>query len=379
MTHRYSAAGLLPLGVRDRLSPDAESGFTLLRTLMDEITTYGYARVQPPLVEYEEELMAHLKGVKRSDLFRFIDPASARTLAVRPDITAQIGRIVSTRMAEAPRPLRLCYSGQVLKMNLSELHPAREHTQVGAELVGKDCTQAALELVRISIAALGKIGVQGISLDITMPDLVETLAQTALPLPQGTLEDVHLALDMKDTSKLKRLNAHAYLPLLQAQGSFVKAQEALLHFAAQAPALHDICAPRLETARAIYEALREEVHITLDPSERRGFEYQTHFGFSLFAAGFAGEIGRGGSYTIVYPDGREEVALGFSLYIDPLLGLAAPDIISNRLFVPLGCSAREAAHWRTLGWVTIAALDAQDEAHKLGCTHILAQGKAVAL
>jgi ATP phosphoribosyltransferase regulatory subunit len=60
------------------------------------------------------------------------------------------------------------------------------------------------------------------------------------------------------------------------------------------------------------------VRVTLDPTERHGFEYQTWFGFSLFVAGAAGAIGRGGSYTITHPQGHDEPATGFSVYPDTL-------------------------------------------------------------
>ncbi len=39
-------------------------------------------------------------------------------------MTPQIGRIASTGMAAAPRPLRLCYAGEVATMVADQLAPA---------------------------------------------------------------------------------------------------------------------------------------------------------------------------------------------------------------------------------------------------------------
>ena len=50
--------------------------------------------------------------------------------------------------------------------------------------------------------------------------------------------------------------------------------------------------------------------VTLDPTERHGFEYQSWFGFSLFSGQASGEIGRGGSYRI----GNEARRWLFRLY-----------------------------------------------------------------
>ncbi|OYX13171.1 MAG: hypothetical protein B7Z09_12675, partial [Brevundimonas diminuta] len=49
----------------------------------------------------------------------------------RPDITAQVGRIAATRMAHHPRPVRLSYAGQVMKLSASELDPLRSMRQIG--------------------------------------------------------------------------------------------------------------------------------------------------------------------------------------------------------------------------------------------------------
>ena len=45
-------------------------------------------------------------------------------MALRSDYTPQIGRLAETRLAEAPRPLRLCYAGQVLTIKSDALDPA---------------------------------------------------------------------------------------------------------------------------------------------------------------------------------------------------------------------------------------------------------------
>jgi len=76
---------------------------------------------------------------------------------------------------------------------------------------------------------------------------------------------------------------------------------------------------RLDGLWAIASGLKGRVALTLDPTERHGFEYQSWLGFSIFADGVRGEIGRGGSYTIVHENGSEEAAIGFSLYADAIV------------------------------------------------------------
>ncbi|MFX5801457.1 ATP phosphoribosyltransferase regulatory subunit, partial [Acinetobacter baumannii] len=84
-------------------------------------------------------------------------------LAIRPDITAQVGRIAATRMAHHPRPVRLSYAGPVVKLRASELAPEREQRQLGCELIGLDSVAAAREVVTVAVEALAAAGVCDLS------------------------------------------------------------------------------------------------------------------------------------------------------------------------------------------------------------------------
>merc|ERR1711938_506219 len=108
----------------------------------------------PPLAEFEDTLTQRLKSMRAQDLVRAVDPVSQRSLALRPDMTAQVGRIAATRLATAPRPLRLSYAGPVIRLKANQLRPEREKLQVGAELIGSDSVTAVVEIVNVAIEAL---------------------------------------------------------------------------------------------------------------------------------------------------------------------------------------------------------------------------------
>lgn len=366
--------GLLPEGLRDRLPPEAEAAALILRAVLDCVAAHGYGRVAPPLAEFEEELAGRLKSARAKDLLRFVDPVSQRTLALRPDITAQVGRIATTRMANDARPLRLCYGGPVMKLKATQLRPERELTQAGAELVGSHSVASALEIISIAIEALAATGVKSITLDLTLPDLVDMLAAGPLSLDDGQLEAVKAALDAKDAGALSAAGGAAYLPLINAAGPIEAAIAQL-----RGLGLGDALEKRLVALEEIAAALENTVRITLDPTERHGFEYQSWIGFSLFCEGLTGEAGRGGSYTILHADGREEPAIGFSLYLDPLVDAGLMQVKGRRVFVPLDAPTGAATKLRGEGWVTVAAICPECDASALGCTHRLKDGVPVAL
>ena len=303
------AGGLLPQGLRDRLPGEAAAQARTVRALLDSIEGYEYDRVSPPLAEYEDGLAARLKS-SRTDLARFVDPLSQRTLAIRPDITPQIARIVSTQLADVPRPLRLAYAGPVLKLGATQLNPQREAMQVGAELIGDDSVAAACEITGIAVAALKAAGVEGITVDLTMPDLVQTLA--GLLLSRGEIADLDALLDMKDAGGLAEAGYASWLPLIAATGPVAPALDALRKFDHAG-----LMTSRIAGIEAIAASIADAgVRVTLDPTERHGFEYHSWFGFSLFLSGGTNAVGRGGCYAIEHGDGHDEAATGFSVYPD---------------------------------------------------------------
>jgi ATP phosphoribosyltransferase regulatory subunit len=339
------------------LPPAAEAASVLVRTVVDTFAAHGYERVQPPLVEPEESLSHWFGRPLETALFRSPDPASGAALAVRPDITRQVARIAATRLAGAARPLRLAYAGPVLRAHAGQLSPERELTQAGAELVGSNGEAALAELIAAALEALAQAGASDLSVDLTTPDLVGELANR---WPTDDSEGLLTALDGKDWGALDRPDWRPYRALLDLAGP---AHQALPGLARIAPVL----ATRLETLIARLPGAT----LTIDPTERHGFEYQRWLGFSLFGAAngqpLRAEIGRGGAYAIRHPGGREEPAAGVSLYIDPLVDAGLGSATRPRLFLPMGTDPAAAARLRAEGWATVAALDAGDTPG--GCTH----------
>jgi len=372
---------LLPEGLEDRLPQATAAATRITRAIMDVLDGHGYDRVQPPSVEFERSLASRMAGIETRRMVRFVDPASLRMMALRSDITPQVGRIAATRMKGAARPLRLAYAGQVVTIKGDGLDPTRERLQIGAELIGHAGPEAAGELVAIAIEALQAAGASGISVDFTLPGLVDALAVGPWPLTAEQLEAVRRELDAKDAGALVGVGGEAYLPLIHATGELEAAIARL-----EALGLGAVLEGRIAALRQIAARLPESVRLTLDPTERHGFEYQSWFGFQIFAQGVQGAVARGGSYAILgapnSPETREEgeAAVGFSLYPDPLITALAPgEAPRDTVFLPLGHDAVAAARLRAVGWRTVAALSSADDAAALGCTHRLEAGEPLRL
>jgi ATP phosphoribosyltransferase regulatory subunit len=138
------------------------------------------------------------------------------------------------------------------------------------------------------------------------------------------------------------------------------------------------CARLLEVAEGLAAKL-PGLAVTIDPVEKRGTDYEIGIGFTFFASGVAGELGRGGRYAT----DTSEPATGFTLYTDTILLAEPVQPAARRLFVPTGTPAATARRCRDDGWITVPDLasagDAIAEAVRLRCTYCLSGDEIVAV
>src|SRR5574338_509692 len=168
---------LLPAGLRDVLPPDAAHEAGIVERLVGCFAGHGYQRVKPPLIEFEESLLGGSNNGLATETFRLMDPMSQRMMGVRSDFTMQVARIATARLRKAPRPLRLCYAGDVLRVKGAQLRPERQFTQIGFELIGALGAPADSEAVLLAAEALQTLGIKRLSVDLTSPMLVPSVCQ----------------------------------------------------------------------------------------------------------------------------------------------------------------------------------------------------------
>ncbi|NQV84212.1 MAG: ATP phosphoribosyltransferase regulatory subunit [Rhodospirillales bacterium] len=375
--------GLLATGLSDALAPDAAFEASVLERLLADFAAHGYDRVNPPLIEFEDSLLSGIGAGAAEQTFRLMDPVSQKMMGVRADMTPQISRIAARRLSGAPRPLRLSYAGQVLRVRGSQLRPERQFTQVGAELIGPDVAAADAEVIVLAASALANLGIHDLSVDLGLPTLVPAVCNNAEkisgnPANWGRLRQ---ALDRKDAAAVTELGNEfckdttgILAAMLTAAGPADETLKALtaLGLRGEAADGHSLLAEVVERTRAALPGLA----ITIDPIENRGFEYHTGVTFTFFAKGVRGELGSGGRYSA----GDGEAATGFTLFMDTVLRAVTPPPPKRRVYLPTATTVEKAAALRADDWITVVELsdtgDAQAEAARLGCTHIFMDGQA---
>ncbi len=383
--------GLLPAGLADLLPPEAAREAEAIDAAIQRFAAFGYERVKPPLVEFEQSLLGGPGAALASQTFRLMDPVSQRMMGVRPDMTVQVARIAVTRLKHEPRPLRLSYGGNVIRVRGTALKPERQFAQVGTELIGVDTAEADAEAVLLAVDALRAIGVVALSVDLNLPTLVAAVC-SGLKLPAETVRRLRRALDRKDEAAVAKALMESkgadkkagdiFVSLLRAAGPAEGGIAKLL--ALKLPAAAAAEAARLAEAVKLVRAADPDLALTLDPVEYRGLEYQTGVSFSVFALKGRQELARGGRYSAGYPeDGVSEPATGFTLYMDAVLASSSAPPGRPRLYLPPGTPWRDAEPWQAKGYAIVRAVtpaaDPRAEAKRLNCSHALIDKDAVPL
>lgn len=374
-----TASGLLPAGLSDLMPDDARREAAAISMLMAGFSRFGYVPVQPPLVEFEETLLAEGPGAAlAAETFRLMDPQTSRMMGLRADMTAQIARIACTRMGHMPRPLRLSYHGAVLRVRPDPLNPERQLMQVGAEMIGAASPDNDAELAVAALTALRQAGAERMTIDLGIPRLLEAIIS-------DVTDDLAHAVAAKDPVQVRDLAGGDADILCRLMDMPMAGLDGLAEaIGGLRKDLPDTARHMLEDLLHVGQLIREAAdfaQVTIDPLETRGFDYHHGIGFAIFAPGVRGELGRGGRYRTSAIGGDAEESTGVTLYLERVLRAIPALVPETRLYVPhtagLAVLRRQVddgvnAVFGAAAANSVAAME--EEARSLGCTHILEDG-----
>ena len=191
----------IPKGVTDFLPEQAEKIGFIESMINRTFELWGFRKIIPPMLEFEDLLAVGMDESLRAKLFRFEDRQSHRLLAIPPDITPQIARIESMRMRSYPLPHRIYYNGRVLRHVESQSGRSREIYQAGVELIGLDSPEADAEMIAMSVEAMREIGFEGFKIDLGQVDFYRGIMASA-KLDSVAAAEIQSAIARKDLSSV---------------------------------------------------------------------------------------------------------------------------------------------------------------------------------
>ncbi|MBD1823968.1 ATP phosphoribosyltransferase regulatory subunit [Cyanobacteria bacterium FACHB-DQ100] len=308
-----------PAGARDLLPLDVAQKRWIEDRLQQVFHGWGYHRIITSTLERLDTLMAG-GAIERSTVIQ-LHQLEEDPLGLRPELTASIARTVATRLSNSTFPQRLYYNANVFRRAEEGSHSRQqEFYQAGVELLGGGGLRSDAEILLLLMDCLKSLDLPGQlilgeagltrSLLSAFPEAIRSkvrhaiahldrLGLEALPLSDELRDRALLLLDLrgKPTDVLQKVSS---LNLNETERSIVSDLKSLIELL----------------------QVSVEVHLVLDLSLIRTFDYYTGIVFEVVAQSGQVVLGQGGRYDRLlgqfHPQGESIPGIGFSLQLENL-------------------------------------------------------------
>jgi histidyl-tRNA synthetase len=152
-------------GMRDFLPKDTEKIRHVEQTARELASLYGFEEVITPILESYELLAAKAGEEIRLRMYTFND-LGGRKVALRPEFTPSIARLVATKLRTAPKPLKLFCVGSLYRYDEPQFGRFREFWQANYELMGSNKPEADAEILAVTNDLLQRLGLRNYYLKI---------------------------------------------------------------------------------------------------------------------------------------------------------------------------------------------------------------------
>ncbi len=137
-------------GTRDFYPEDKRIQNYLFQTMRRVVQSYGYEEYDAPLIEDLSLYLAKSgEEIANEQTYTFID-RGGRKVAIRPEMTPSVSRMVARRRQELTYPLRLYSIPNLWRYERQQKGRFREHWQLNVDLFGLDSIQADNEIINIA-------------------------------------------------------------------------------------------------------------------------------------------------------------------------------------------------------------------------------------
>lgn len=273
-----------PRGMRDFYPEDMlwrDRVFNAWRAAADQA---GFQSYDACVVE-SLELLQRKAGEEVSNQIYAFQDKSGRQLALRPEMTPTLARMIANRQRQLKFPVKWTTIAQCFRYERMTRGRKREHYQWNLDIIGEERTTAEIELLATAVNAMRKMGVEDTAWHIHVSSrklLSELLAK--LGIPQDAHATVFLALD-----KLGKIPESEIATIMQEGGLSAEHTEQALNLL-RIRTLDDVTAilgdsPALTELRELFEgaAIYGFEHILqFDIAVIRGLSYYTGIVFEAF-------------------------------------------------------------------------------------------------
>jgi ATP phosphoribosyltransferase regulatory subunit len=294
----------IPSGTRDVLPDELRELRAITDAMRRVFGARGYGEVATPALEYEAVLTRGDQAAA-DPAYRLFDE-HGDVLVLRSDMTIPIARVVASRYASTPVPLRFCYVQHAYRAVRRHRGHPREILQAGIELVGAPGPEGTAEAISVLCATLDAAGLTAYRVGLGDAGLFgRELDQFGVP--SGSRAAI--------LSRLESLDLVGLEAELEGVGAAALARVATLRGGVEVLEGVEEAAP----LRTLYGLLPADVaeRVIFDLGLVRTLGYYTGAVFEVYDAAFGAPLGGGGRYDeLLGRFGRSLPACGWALDVE---------------------------------------------------------------
>lgn len=313
---------ITPEGTRDLLFEDCLARREVAGMLADLFTRHGFSEVMTPGIEFYDVFHAESMEIPAESMYKLSDN-KGRLLVMRPDSTMPIARLVTTRLQNAPLPIRLYYAQDVYRLNHGLLGRYDQIFQAGVELIGAAGERADWEVLALAAEALRESAGDSFRIEIGHVGFFRSLA-AQLDASAEVQEELRTCIESKNYAALndildtlppsEAVDAMRRLPRLFGGEEVLDAAQTLCGSEDTREALQYLA--RLYRALCRL-GLGEQIMIDLGMVQSNA--YYTGVIFRGYIEGSGDTVVSGGRYdTLLQQFGSSLPAIGFGVSVDSL-------------------------------------------------------------
>jgi len=279
-------------GTRDFYPKDMQLRNWMFGVLAKAVRSFGYLEYGGPMLE-SFDLYAAKTGeeIVNQQLYWLVDKGE-RKLAVRPEMTPTLARMVAAKVQVLPRPVRLFSIPNLWRYERPQRGRLREHWQLNCDVLGGDPLLAEAELLTVAVEIMRAFGgADKMQVRVNHRQLMDVFFSQKLKLSTDQAHRVVKIIDMKDkvdAAKFKNMLMEAGVAENQIDdlnAFFVSDLETL---AAKMPC------DGVEHLRKLFALLNESgitsslaasgdhPQVVFDPTIMRGLDYYTGTVFEIY-------------------------------------------------------------------------------------------------
>lgn len=270
-------------GTRDIYPEEMRVRNYIFDTFKNVFESFGYEEYQAPILE-PLELYAAKTGeeIVNEQTYAFTDRGN-RKMAIRPEMTPTIARMVAARRQETPYPARLYSIANFMRYEQPQKGREREFWQLNYDMFGSDSLQADTEIIALADAVMKAFGAKDNMYTIKINDrkLVNWLMQKYLELDDKKSIGMMKLLDRRAKMETEDFNKIAME--IVGEQNLGKVLDMF-----NVKSLNDIPAwladsGEVEDIKAVSEKLNKlGIKTEFDVTLMRGFDYYTGIVFEVY-------------------------------------------------------------------------------------------------